>query len=136
MILRSRNCKNLIPRWFWFTLVGIPLGLMVWWFLHWFLMPSDKRTSAVMIDAPRSEVKRLPIIKDDFQTLKGIGPKSAAALYQAGVYTFEQLGLINQAKLEGILKDFNLPVSKAEFWQKQAVLAAAEDWSQLEKIQK
>ena len=125
----------MIPRWFWYTLIGLPLGLVIWWFLCWFFTPWDERTSAVVIDAPRSEAKRLPIKKDDFRRIKGIGPKSAAALYQAGIYSFEQLGLLELQYLESILKESNLPVRGAAFWQKQAVLAAAEDWKRLEKLQ-
>ncbi len=136
MVFRSGKSGGFIPRWFWFTLIGLPAGLMIWWFLRWFFLPCDKRTSAVVIDTPRSKVKRLPIKKDDFQMLKGIGPKSAAAIYQASIYSFEQLGLMNQEKLELILKKNNLPSGNAAFWQKQAVLAAAEDWKGLEKLQK
>ncbi len=121
---------------FWVTLIGIPIGLMVWWFLRWFFLPSDERTSAVEIEAPRSEAKRLPIKKDDFRKLKGVGPKSAEALYRARVYSFEQLGLMDLEKLEGILKKNNLPASGAAFWQKQASLAAAEEWKLFEKLQK
>jgi len=127
---------RLIPRWFWFTFIGVPLGLMIWWFLRWFFMPCDERTDAVVIDTPRSEAKRLAVKKDDFRKLKGIGPKSAAALYQASIFSYEQLGLMELEKLERILKKRNLPSSGAAFWQKQARLAAAEEWKLLEKLQK
>lgn len=109
---------------------------MVWWFLRWFFLPYDERTSAVEIEVPRSEAVRLPIKKDDFRKLKGIGPKSAAVLYQARVYSFEQLGLMDHEILVGILKENDLPSSGAAFWQKQARLAAAEEWKLLEKLQK
>jgi len=128
--------ERTIARWFWFTLIGVPLGLMLWWFLRWFFLPCYERTSAVVIDVPRSEAKRPPIKKDDFSKLKGIGPKSAGALYQARIFSFEQLGLMELEKLESILKSSNLPSSGAAFWQKQARLAAAEEWKLLEKLQK
>ena len=126
----------MIPRLMWFTLVGLPLGLMAWWFLRWFLQPSHERTSSVVIDAPRSEGKKPPVQKDDFKILKGIGPKSAEALYQANILTFEQLGLIDLDRLEEVLKQNNLPAGGAAFWKKQAQLAASAEWKLLEKLQK
>ncbi len=136
MFILSGKNGRLIPRWFWFTLIGVPIGLMAWWFLRWFFIPCNERTSAVIIEVPRSEYKRLEVRKDDFRKLKGIGPKSADVLYQARVYSFEQLGLMELEKLERILKKNNLPSTGAAFWQKQARLAAAEDWKLLEKLQK
>jgi hypothetical protein len=127
---------RLSPRWFWFTLIGVPIGLMIWWFLRWFFMPCEKRTDAVVIDTPRSEAKRPALKRDDFRTLKGVGPKSAAVLYQAKILSYEQLGLMDLEKLERILKDKNLPSAGAAFWQKQARLAAAGEWKLLEKLQK
>jgi hypothetical protein len=44
--------------------------------------------------------------------------------------------LMDLEKLERILKKNNLPSTGAAFWQKQARLAAAEDWKLLEKLQK
>ena len=126
---------RLIPRWFWTLFVCLPLGLMAWWFLRWFFLPSYMRTSSVEIEAPRARVVRQPVKKDDFQRLKGIGPKTAGVLYQARVYSFEQLALMDSDKLAGILKDHNLSARGIDFWQKQAALAAAEDWKGLQKLQ-
>jgi predicted flap endonuclease-1-like 5' DNA nuclease len=75
------------------------------------------------------------IKKDDFRIIKGIGPKISAALHKAGIVTFEQIGLMNTEKLQQVLESLDLPSTKASFWQKQAVLAAAEDWEQLEELQ-
>lgn len=136
MFILSGKSERSIAKWFWFTLICVPAGLMIGWFLRWLFLPCDKRTSAVEIDVPRSDVKRLPIKKDDFRKLKGVGPKTAAVLYQASVFSFEQLGLMELDKLVGILKKNNLPSSGASFWQKQARLAAAEEWKLLEKLQK
>jgi predicted flap endonuclease-1-like 5' DNA nuclease len=109
---------------------------MLFWFFRWFFLPSYKRTSAVEIHTPRSSGVPLPIRKDNFTVLKGIGPKTADELYRAAIYTFEQLGLMDTDKLEGVLQDHGLPSGKAAFWQKQAILAAAEDWEGLKKLQK
>lgn len=131
----GRNGK-LIPRWVWTLFVCLPLGLMSYFFLRWFFLPSYQRTSSVEIDTPRSPTVRLPVKKDDFRILKGIGPKTAGVLYQAGILSFEQLALQEPEKLVRILKKHNLPSGAAAFWQKQAALAAAEDWKALEKLQK
>ena len=136
MLFLFGKSERSIARWFWFTLIGVPLGLMAWWFLRWFFLPSYERTSAIVIEVPHSDAKLPPIKKDDFRKLKGVGPKTAAILYEASVYSFEQLGLMELEKLKRILKSNNLPSTGAAFWQKQARLAAAEEWKLLEKLQK
>lgn len=134
MLFLTGNQRKLIPGWFW-MIIFLPLGILVWWFLRWFFLPSYKRTSALEIDTPRSSGVPLPIRKDNFTMLKGIGPKTADGLYNAAIYTFEQLGLMDPDRLEQVLKEHGLPSSNAAFWQEQAALAAAEDWEGLEKLQ-
>jgi len=135
VLFRARNRPRLIPRWFWLLLVFLPLGVMAWWFLRWFFLPSYQRISAVEIETPRSSGVPLPIQRDDFTVIKGIGPKTAASLYQESIFTYEQLGLMDPDKLQEILRDHSLPTSNAATWQEQAALAAAEDWDRLEEIQ-
>ena len=135
MLFRAGNRRNLIPNWFWILFLFLPLGIVTWWFLRWFFLPSYKRTSSVEIETPRSAGVPLPIQKDDFTILKGIGPKTALGLNRAAIYTFEQLGLMDPDKLKQILKEEGLPSSNADYWQAQATLAAAEDWKGLEKLQ-
>ena len=136
MIFHAGKRRSLIPGWFWFFMIGFPLGVIAWWFLRWFMQPPYERSTSVVIDAPRSDGKKGPLKRDDFRLLKGIGPKSAAVLYQAGILSFEQLGLMDLDNLQAILKDKGLSSSGAAFWQKQAKLAAAEEWKLLEKLQK
>lgn len=135
MIFRAGTRRKLIPNWFWILFLFLPLGIVAWWFLRWFFLPSYERTSSVEIETPRSTGVPLPIQQDDFTILKGIGPKTAAGLYGASIYTFEQLGLMDLDKLQLLLKDQGLPSGKAASWQAQAALAAAEDWEGLEKLQ-
>jgi predicted flap endonuclease-1-like 5' DNA nuclease len=116
-------------------IIFLPLGVLAWWFLRWFFLPSYKRISSVEIETPRSSGVPLPLHKDDFTLLKGVGPKTAAGLNSAGIYTFEQLGLLDPEQLTQSLKDLGLSSSNASFWQQQAALAAAEDWEGLEKLQ-
>jgi len=136
MLFQAGNQRKLIPQWFWTLFVCLPLGILASWFLRWFFLPSYKRTSAVEIETPRSAGVPLPLLKDDFTLLKGVGPKTAEGLYGADIYTFEQLGLIDPSRLEQILKDRGLASGSVAFWQEQAVLAAAEDWEGLKKRQK
>ena len=136
MLFQAGKQQKWIPNWFCTLFVLLPLGVLAWWFLRWFFLPSYKRTSAVEIDTPRSAGVPLPIQKDDFTVLKGVGPKTAAGLNRAGIYTFEQLGLMDADKLEIVLKDQDLPSSSAAYWQEQAALAAAGDWEGLQKLQK
>lgn len=132
--LAGKNGK-LIPRWFWTVFVCLPLGLMAYWFLRWFFLPSYQRTSSVEIETPRKKVVRTPVRKDDFRVLKGIGPKTAGAIYRAGIFSYKQLALVEPEKLAGILKKQSLPTGSIDFWQQQAALAAAGDWEGLERLQ-
>jgi len=75
-------------------------------------------------------------VKDDFRKIKGIGPKTAQALHNAGMLTFEQIGLMKTEKFSEMLDELGLPSTNAAFWQEGARLAAAGDWEKLEKLQK
>ena len=135
MITGAGKKGSFIPGWFWILFVGVPVCILTRWFFWWFFSPSYKRTSAVEIDTPRADPISLPVKKDDFRKLKGIGPKISEALRKAGILTYEQLGLLNPEKLNQILKSENVPSANAGFWQAQAKLAAAEDWKKLEVLQ-
>ena len=136
MFFRTAKKRKFIPSWFWIFLVALPISILVRWLIWWFFCPSDKRTSAVEIEAPRAESIPIQLHKDDFSMLKGVGPKTAEAIYSAGIFTFEQLGLMDPGELDQLLKDNSLPATNSAFWQKQAALAAAQDWDGLKKIQK
>jgi len=125
---------KLIPNWFWLLFFGVPFFILARWFFWWFFSPSEKRTASVEFEAPREEPIRPPIRMDDFRILKGIGPKTSEALHEAGILTYEQLGLMSPKKLNQVLEELNIPTTKADFWQKQAKLAAAEDWKKLEAL--
>ena len=135
MITGAGKKGSFIPGWFWILFIGVPICILTRWFCWWFFSPSYKRTSSVEIDTPRADPIKLPVKKDDFRKLKGIGPKISDALHKAGILTYEQLGLLDPEKLERILKSENVPSSNAGFWQAQAKLTAAEDWKKLEALQ-
>ena len=135
MITGAGKKGSFIPGWFWILFIGVPICILTRWFFWWFFIPSYKRTSSVEIDTPRADPIKLPVKKDDFRKLKGIGPKISDALHKAGILTYEQLGLLDPEKLERILKNENVPSANAGFWQAQAKLTAAEDWKKLEALQ-
>ena len=136
MFFQAGDRRKIIPSWVWILLFAFPFVLLIRWLVWWFFCPSYKRTASVEIDAPRSDSIPVVLKKDDFSILKGIGPKTAAVLHQANILSFEQLGLMNPEQFVQVLKAHSLPTSSAAFWQKQAALAAAEDWEELEKLQK
>ena len=125
-----------IPSWFWILIIGIPISILVRRFFWWLFIPNNEQTSSVEIETPRAVSIPMPVKKDDFRKIKGIGPKTSDTLQKAGILSFEQLGLMNPEKLEQVLKSLSIPGAKAGFWQEQARLAAAEDWEKLLKLQK
>lgn len=136
MFFRTANKRTFIPSWFLILLVALPISFLIRWLIWWFFCPSNKRTSAVEIEAPRSDSIPIQLQKDDFSILKGVGPKTAEVIHSAGIFTFKQLGLMDPGELDRLLKDNSLPATNSAFWQKQAALAAAQDWDELNKIKK
>jgi predicted flap endonuclease-1-like 5' DNA nuclease len=97
--------------------------------------PAAKKIAA---KSPVKKAKTVPALKgDDLSKVEGIGKKIAELLIKDGILSFELLGKATQKKLKEILAaagpeyTINIPTS----WPKQAKLAAAEKWDQLEKLQ-
>ena len=134
MVFRAGK-KKYIPTWFWILFCIVPLFIVARWFFWWFFAPSESRTSALEIEAPRGGPKTIPRVQDKYEILKGIGPKTSDTLHKAGLQTFEQLGLMNPESFIQLLQKHGLPTTNAAFWQEQARLAATENWEKLEKLQ-
>jgi len=135
MVFRAGKRTKYIPTLFWVIIFGIPFSILVKWLFWWFFSPSYERTSSPEIDVPGGGPREIPIVKDDFRKIKGIGPKTAGALHSAGMLTFEQIGLMKTEKFSEMLSELGLPSTNAAFWQEGARLAAAGDWEKLEKLQ-
>ena len=105
MFFRTANKRTFIPSWFLILLVALPISFLIRWLIWWFFCPSNKRTSAVEIEAPRSDSIPIQLQKDDFSILKGVGPKTAEAIHSAGIFTFKQLGLMDSGELDRLLKN-------------------------------
>lgn len=111
--------------------------------------PAAQASAPVPVDAgPRRKVKAeaaapvapvadtaVPVSaqQDDLTIIEGIGPKSAAALYAAGIKTFAQVAAMSPAELEGVVKAQKVRlVGGADTWPQQARLAASGNLSALE----
>ena len=82
--------------------------------------------------APEAEPAAEP---DDLTLIEGIGPKSAAALADAGITTFAQVAAMQPDALEDAIKSRKVRlVGSTETWPLQARLAAAGDMSALENV--
>jgi predicted flap endonuclease-1-like 5' DNA nuclease len=75
-------------------------------------------------------------VEDDLTLIEGIGPKSAAALREAGITTFAQVAAMTPEQLEQIVRERGVRlVGSTASWPEQARLAAAGDLSGLEALQ-
>jgi predicted flap endonuclease-1-like 5' DNA nuclease len=73
---------------------------------------------------------------DDLTLIEGIGPKSAAALNQAGITTFAQVAAMTAEQLEQTIKGRGIRlVGSAASWPQQAALAATGDFAALAELQ-
>ncbi len=99
-----------------------------------------KKAEAVAVDESKAE--EVPEIKeeakekesDDLTKIEGIGPKIAETLDSAGIKTFADLAESSVDKLNEIISEV-AGSHQADTWPKQASLAAAGKWDELEKLQ-
>lgn len=73
---------------------------------------------------------------DDLRLIEGVGPKTAAALLDAGINTFEQLAKLTPEIIEEIVREAGVRmVGHATTWPEQARLAASGDMEALQRYQ-
>lgn len=87
--------------------------------------PPTPLVKAAVVEPPPAAVKAAPARRDDLLIIEGIGPKSAEALYKAGITTFKQVAAMSGEELTRVVKQggVNL-VNDASSWPKQAQLLA------------
>lgn len=87
--------------------------------------PPPPPVKAELAEPPPPAVKAAPAKRDDLLIIEGIGPKSAEALYKAGITTFKQVAEMSGEALTRVVKEggVNL-VNDASTWPKQAQLLA------------
>ncbi len=97
-------------------LIGVLIGWLIEWVIDWIYWrrkqtATDNGECQNQLNAAREEIadlkKRLvacgEIKKDKLQKIKGIGPVIEGKLNDAGIYTFDDLGVLNQQRLEEIV---------------------------------
>jgi predicted flap endonuclease-1-like 5' DNA nuclease len=75
------------------------------------------------------------ILHDDLTQIEGIGPKAQAALYQAGIRTYQDLAQSTPDTLRQILVAAGLKTVNPETWPEQAALVVGDDLTGLRKLQ-
>ena len=73
----------------------------------------------------------------DLKKIEGVGPAIARLLRENGIDTYERLAAASREDLEAILDRprFRIHKASAASWQRQAALAAAGEWDELERLQ-
>jgi len=75
------------------------------------------------------------ILHDDLTRIEGIGPKVQAALYLAGIRTFQDVAHSAPDALRKVLVDAGLKTVSPERWPEQASLVVSDDLTGLKKLQ-
>jgi len=75
------------------------------------------------------------ILHDDLTQIEGIGPKAQAALYQAGIRTFQDLAQSTPEALRQILVTAGLKTVSPQTWPEQAALIVRDDLTGLKELQ-
>ncbi len=107
-------------------------------------VPAEEEVNAEVVTKPAKEkkaaskVKKTSTTPDDLTKIEGIGKKIAALLAAENILTFKDLSKISAKKLKGILEvaGSKFQVHDPSSWPKQAKLAAADKWEELEELQK
>lgn len=78
-----------------------------------------------------------PALKEDLTKIEGIGPKIMELLYGGGIFSFEQLAASTPVSIQVILDKAGprYQMHDPGSWPRQAKLAAAGNWTELEKLQ-
>ncbi len=100
---------------------------------------TETKTPAVKKVSRTKAAKAAPaIIKDDLTKIEGIGKKIEALLYKNKIYSYKQLSRTTITSLKAILESAGSKFSiyNPGTWPKQAKLAAAAKWEDLELLQK
>ena len=134
--------------WFWWGIsLGAFAGLLYWLWkenqpkgegnsfsrMKPFVLPEDELELAQ--SKPKRKKVKTPQKPDDLKVIEGIGPKSAEALYGAGVQTYTKLAGMEPDAIQVILRAAGVRVPYPQTWPEQAALAATGSWEVLEELQ-
>lgn len=86
----------------------------------------------------KAKAAKIEKVPDDLTKVEGIGKKIAALLVAENILTFKDLSKASVKKLKGILEvaGSKFQLHDPSSWPKQAKLAAAGNWEELETLQK
>lgn len=115
--------------WWLILIIFIVLVVILWWALS---RQTEGGEAAVAHHAPAAATE-----PDDLTKVEGIGPKVKELLHKAGISTFAELAKRTPEDLDEILDAAGsiYRAMDASSWPKQAGLAAAGKWEELEKLQ-
>jgi len=105
-----------------------------------------KRLSAELDDCSKNhqlaltniaKLKKGPVKKDNLKKIEGIGPKIEQLLFEAEVYTWDDLANTEISYIQAVLDKAgpNYKVHNPESWPFQAKMAAEGKWDELKKWQ-
>jgi predicted flap endonuclease-1-like 5' DNA nuclease len=116
--------------------VVLIVGLLIAWY-YWRGRFGEQKAEVQGLQASptQKEQMRGPIEPDDLKRIEGIGPKISGVLAAAGIQTFGQLADADVGRLQQILTDAGMTLADPASWPEQARLAAAGDWTALQKLQ-
>jgi len=141
---------NSIPPWAWALLFIVAL-LFVYGIFNRRWLEEERREKARKAsegDANTTEQPRAPVPAanlqvpaeaaptpaDDLTVIEGIGPRSAAALYDTGIQSYAALAQTPVEDLRAALAAAGLQLSDPATWPEQAALAAKGDWEGLKAL--
>jgi predicted flap endonuclease-1-like 5' DNA nuclease len=116
--------------------VVLIVGLLIAWY-YWRGRFGEQKAEVQGLQASptQKEQMRGPIEPDDLKRIEGIGPKISGVLAAAGIQTFGQLADADVGRLQQTLTDAGMTLADPASWPEQARLAAAGDWTALQKLQ-
>jgi large subunit ribosomal protein L27 len=93
--------------------------------------PAKAKSSAIVLPSGKK------IKQDDLKVIEGIGPKIEELLQQAGIHTWAELAVAATDTVQAVLDEAGprYRMHDPATWSKQAALAAAEQWAELEAYQ-
>jgi predicted flap endonuclease-1-like 5' DNA nuclease len=130
-----------IPMWVILLVALVVVVIGVVWFLNEEKKKTDEQPTAEAaavaqeVAAPSAEAEAVePARPDDLTVIEGIGPKISGLLQAAGITTYAQLAAAEVDQLRQILDEGGITgIAHPGTWPQQAKLAAAGEWTELEK---
>ncbi len=98
-------------------------------------LPERRPAETSTLSSQTTVVHRSASKPDDLTRIKGIGPKTAHILQQAGISSYQELADTSIQEVKELLEKANYRLLDPTTWIEQARLAADEEWEELDKLQ-